>query len=164
MPISLYDLHSDRKTVTLDIAGGQLTVTYKPNALTPARELALIRQARDDVTREDDDDPEARELEAAEFNINKQITTFCEVVEAWDFEGPLAVDKEGLRLDLPRDQQGLLESQAFAESQGGKIVVPAGETVPLRQEFLRILPSHFLMEVQRLINEDMRPNRKRPRS
>jgi hypothetical protein len=158
MPVTINDLTQDRKTVTLELPGGDLTVTYRPNQLTPARELAILRQAKSDA----DDDSDSDEIETAEYNINRQISTFVDLVEAWDFEGPLAKDKTGARLDIPKDHNA--EAQAYAESQAGTLMVPAGETVPIRAEFLKLLPSAFLMNLVGRINEDMRPNPKKRRS
>lgn len=160
MPVNIYDLADDRKTVTLDFGSDSLTVTYRPNSLTPARELAIIRQARaesEDGSEGDDD------LERAEFNIGRQLIAFSELVEAWDFTGPLAQDKQGDRLDLPRNISDQRELAAFAESKGGKLVVPPGEVVPIRPEFLKLIGSNFLMQITAKINEDMRPNPKRQR-
>lgn len=167
MPLSMYELQADRRTITLELPGGNLVVTYRPNQLTPARELAIIRQARDDVAASDAEDKNASEiaaeLETAEYNISRQIANFVELVEAWDFTGPLAQASDGSRLDIPRDHMGELEAQAYAESRGGKVLVPSGHVVPIRQEFLRLMPSNFLMNISARINDDMRPNpKKRP--
>lgn len=161
MPITINALQDDRKTTTLEFGTDTLVVTYKPNALTPARELAILRQAREDS--EDSSDGDYDEIARAEFNINRQLGAFAELVEAWDFKGPLAQDKHGDRLDIPRNLTDLLEIQAFCESQGGKLMVPPDEVVPIRVEFLKLIGSNFIMQVSALINEDMRPDPKRKR-
>lgn len=160
MPVNIFDLADDRKTVTLEFGADTLTVTYRPNQLTPARELAIIRQARADS---DDDAGDDDELARAQFNIERQLSAFAELVEAWDFEGPLAKDSKGDRLDLPRNLTDSLELAAFAESKGGKLVVPPGEVVPIRPDMLKLIGSNFLMQVTAKINEDMRPDPKRRR-
>ena len=154
MPITIDDLAVDRKTVTLELGSGSLTVTYRPNALTPAREMFLLRAAR-----AESEDEEDAELQSAERNITRQISTFVELVESWDFLGPLA-SKNGERLDIPRDQQSSSDAEAFCELHGAKLVVPTDEPVPIKADVLRLLPSHFLMRVVVLINQDMRPNPK----
>lgn len=158
MPVNIYDLSADRKTITLELGAADLTVTYRPNSLTPARELAILRQARSDS--EGDDGFE--EIEQAERSIQRQIQSFIEVIEAWDFMGPLALAADGAtRLDIPRDQMGVLDAQAFAEAHGGKVLVPAEQVVPIRFEFLKLIPSNFLMTIVRKVNEDMGPKKKR---
>jgi hypothetical protein len=160
MPVNIYDLESDRKTVTLEFGSDSLTVTYKPNALTPARELAILRQARSESDDEAGDDDE---LARAEFNISRQLLAFTELVEAWDFMGPLARDAKGDRLDIPKALTDHLEIAAYCESQGGKLVVPPEQVVPIRPEFLELIGSNFLMLITSKINEDMRPDPKRRR-
>ena len=154
MPISAFDLADDRKTATLEFGADTLTVTYRPNQMTPARELAIIRQARSEAAEDSGDD---EELARAEYNVNRQLETFVELVEAWDFMGPLAQSSKGDRLNLPRSLTDPLELAAFAESKGGKLLVPPDEVVPIRTEFLRLIGSNFLMKVVNLLNEDMRP-------
>lgn len=162
MPVNIYDLTQDRKTVTLEIGGGQLTVTYRPNQLTPARELAMLRQARAEADESAGDD---EELAQAEYNVARQLETFAEIVEAWDFMGPLARhDDTGERLDLPRDMHEPGDLADFAERHGGSLLVPPDVPVPIRPDCLVLIGSNFLMRVVALINEDMRPNPKGKRT
>jgi len=160
MPVNIYDLEQDRKTLTMEFGSDSLTVTYRPNKLTPARELAILRQARSESLSDENDDDE--DIERAEFNINRQLSTFSELVEAWDFLGPLA-EKAGERFDLPRDITELSEAQAFCEAHGANLVVKPGETAPIRPDVLKLIGSNFLMLVVTRINEDMRPDPKRRR-
>jgi hypothetical protein len=162
MPISIYDLEQERKTVTLDFGQDSLTLTYRPQALTPAKELAIMRQARSES---DDDADDFEELERAEYNITRQLNTFTELVESWDFQGPLAVKHDGdTRLDLPRGVTDLAELESFAAEHGGKLLVSPDNVVPIQPAYLKLLGSHFLMMVIDRINQDMRPNPKRRKS
>jgi hypothetical protein len=160
VPVNIFNLTQDRKTLSIDFGADTLTVTYRPNALTPAGELAILRQARADSIEDGEDDDE---LERAAFNISRQLEAFAELVESWDFMGPLARAKAGNRLDIPASLTDPLEVAAFVESQGGALVVPAGQVVPIRPDCLRLIGSNFLMTVTARINEDMRPNPKRQR-
>ena len=152
MPVSIYDLVEDRKTIR--IPGYDLSVTYRPNSLTPAKELLLLQTSPDDEDEEEDED-NAR----AKRNIIRQIRGFCDLVEAWDFLGPLA-EKDGARLDIPKGQEGDLESQAWVEDQGGQLLIPTGQPVPIQEKYLVLLPGFFIVNIIRAINEDMTPKKK----
>lgn len=157
MPLNLFDLDQDRKQLTIEFAGGTVSLVYRPNQLTPARELGILRAASADV---DPDDDEA--ISNAEQAITRQIEGFVELVESWDVEGPLAVDAYGQRLKIPADQQ--TNPQGYVESMGGRLVVEPGQIVPIKAEVLRLMASNVLMTISRKINEDMAPNPKRRRS
>lgn len=165
MPVNIFDLVEDRKEASLEIGVNVLNVRYRPNQLTPAREMAMLRQAASDNAAEDDASDDEVAIATAQRNIDRQIGTFAELVEWWDFEGPLARGADGERLHIPRDMTGPLESQAFVEQHpGAELLVRSGDIVPATPEYLRLLPSHFLMLVVNLINEDMRPKQKRRRN
>lgn len=159
MPISIYEVEQERRTITIEFGADSLTLTYRPNKLTPAKELAMLRQARAEVEAEGDEDDSAlgQEIDRAEYNIKRQLDTFKELVEAWDFMGPLAQAADGGRLDLPRDVHEQQELAAYAEKHGGKLVVPPDEVVPIVPTFLRLIGSNFLMTIVSRINDDMRP-------
>jgi len=152
MPVNIYDLVEDRKT--LRVSQYDLTLTYRPNSLTPAKELALLK-----TTDPDADDDEA--IAMVEANVKRQIQGFADLVEAWDFTGPLAKDADGGRLDIPKALNNEpLEAQAYVEDKGGKLLVKAGDIVPIQVENLMLLPGYFIVSLIRAINEDMTPDPK----
>jgi hypothetical protein len=157
MPMNLYELQQERKSATL--YDGRLNLTYRPHKLTPAKELAMLRGS--DV---DSDDPAV--IAQAKRNIQRQLEAFAELVEAWDFLGPLVADAEGEGVDadkLPIDLQQSgkeLELEAWLEEHmpGAKVVVGSGQTCPLVPDCLKLISSNFLMQIVAQLNEDMRPN------
>lgn len=157
MPMNLYDLQQERKTTAL--FDGKLNLTYRPHKLTPAKELAMLRGS--DV---DSDDPEV--IAQAKRNISRQLEAFAELVESWDFLGPLVADADGEGVDadeLPLDLQQSgkeLELEAWLEENmpGAKVKVAAGESCPLKPDYLKLVSSNFLMQIVAQLNEDMRPN------
>jgi hypothetical protein len=158
----MFELEQDRKTATITTDSGSLTVTYRPHALTPAKELAMLRVPSEAIDEDADEDAQNEAYERANQSISMQLNSFCELVEAWDFLGPLAQDAEGNYLPLPRGLDSI-EQQAYAEERGGQVVVAEGEMVPLQPRYLKLISSHLLMQVVRGINADMRPNDKRQR-
>lgn len=153
MPLSIFDLQSDRKTFTIPEL--DLTVTYRPNQLTPARELAILRSS----ALPDDEDDIDELLAAGERNVKRQIDAFCQLVESWDLMGPLVADADGQLMEgVNPNHEGW---ERAVEERGGTIVVPAGQVIALTPDNLRVLPSHFLATVTEAINKDMRPDPKK---
>jgi hypothetical protein len=155
MPVNIYELQEDRKTFLIDKY--QLTVTYRPNELTPARELAMLRQSA--VTDEDGDDEIDEQIRNAERNINRQIEALIALIESWDCMGPLAVTPEGELMRIPRDQFD--DAEQYVADHGGTLLVPTGHPIPLRHDCLVLLGSFFLTEVMEAINKDLRPDPKK---
>jgi len=156
MPTTLFDVVADRRTASFDVHGHQVTVTYRPNSLTPAREVAILRQSAEDVT-----DDELEDLARAESLVTRQVETFAELVESWDLYGPLAV-KDGARLEIPQEQRET--ARDWVEAQGGRLLAAHDQPVPINGECLRLIPSYFLVSLVEKINQDMRPDPKRRRS
>lgn len=154
MPVNIFELQSDRRTVKVDKY--DLTVTYRPNQMTPARELAILRAS----AISDDDDDVDELLANGERNVKRQIDAFVELVESWDFMGPLAADGEGQLLPVDPNREDI---EGYVASMGGTLLVPAGQVVPLKADYLRIIPSFFLTDVTIAINEDLRPDPKKRR-
>lgn len=157
MPMSMFDLSQERKTTTL--FDGKLNLTYRPHKLTPARELAMLRASEGEVT---DKDPAA--LAKAKAAVQRQLQSFAELVEAWDFLGPLAEDTHGDSIELPPFRPGDdLELASWLEENhpGAQVVVNIGDPVPLEPRYLRLISSQFLMLIIAELNEDMRPNVRR---
>lgn len=82
MPVSFANLVENERTVTIDINGQDLHVTYKPKTLSPAFMNDMAEQV-------EDDDP------------NAFATMFCSVVTAWDLEGPLGEGKKAVKAGDP---------------------------------------------------------------
>lgn len=89
MPISLADLQNHRATVQVDTPLGPVAVTYRPNALTPAKEAEMSALAR--IGDEDED---------ADIRDHSMIRMFCELVESIDLAGPV-IDEEGTQIVGP---------------------------------------------------------------
>lgn len=70
MPISLNNLVKKSRTISIDVEGGALSVTYDPSKLSAAYMQSIQEQLQDD-------DP----LAMAEM--------FCHIVTDWDLVGPL---------------------------------------------------------------------------
>lgn len=160
MPINIFELTDDRKTVTIPVgsSGGQMTLTYRPNSLTPARELAIMRRAELELDDEGDDDQDAARVQR---NIERQISTFLELVESWDFEGPLARDVHGDAVKFPIEARH--DPAGYCAEHGHELLVPAGQVIPLTYDNLVVIPSHFLLGIVEAVNKDMRPDPKRKR-
>jgi hypothetical protein len=78
MGISFTNLVENERTVTIDVNGNDLHVTYKPKTLSPA----FMNKLADEV---EDDDPEG---------FSKM---FCSVVTGWDLEGPLGEGENAIK-------------------------------------------------------------------
>ena len=134
MPVSIAELASNRRTFTLNTEAGAVRVTYKPYEMTPAREAELSRLA--DAALEEYED-EGDDTSKTEAGLTKLIAQFCIIVEAWDLVGPLS------------------------DPTTGRMIVEAGEPIPVNHETMRYVSSYFMVQVLNALAEDARPKKTR---
>lgn len=140
MPISMGDFAAARRTFTYETEIGGVQVTYRPYAMTPARESQIARIAAAEADPED-----AKDVQETDQGLTKIVTQFCEIVEAIDMVGPVY-----RRLD-PRTGRGI-----------GDPVIPAGESVPIEPEVVRFFSNTFIVGVLVAVSKDARPKTRKP--
>lgn len=143
--ISVADFETaERQTrVTIELVGGKLAtlnVTYDPSMVSDATS-GLMQQMFDD-----DDQLAWSEV-------------FCRTVLDWGLTGPLKAtvmetDADGI---IRRDDAG----RPFMQK---RIIVPAGERVPLEPEIVQHIRSDVLMGIWRKITEEVTGTGKAPRA
>lgn len=134
MPVSIADLARNRRTFEMPTDYGPVRVTYRPYQMTPAREAEIARIAADE--REGEEDKDVQDTEAG---LTKIIAQFVEVVEAWDLIGPLSTKADG----------------------SGKVIIEAGEPIPIDVATLHYISSYFMVSVLNAVAKDARPKRAR---
>jgi hypothetical protein len=133
---SIADLARKRRTFRYrDEDGFECDVTYRPHAMTPAREAEIARMAADER-----DDSEDVDVQQTEQGITKIVLGFCEVVEAMGLEGPLT-SRVNPRTGAPE----------------GEEIVAAGELIPIEPEVVRYFSNTFIVGILTAIARDARP-------
>lgn len=135
--LSLEDFDSGQRetTVELDLSNGRVgicKVTYEPNLMTDALTDQIQQLADDGDT-----------LAAAEV--------FCQVVKAWGFTGPLTAQI------IATDATGkVVRDETTGEPLWKRdLIVPAGETVPVRPQVIQYMRSDVIIGIWRKLNEEM---------
>lgn len=139
--ISISDFVRQKRTFTYSSELGDIDITYRPYQMTPAREAEIARIAAESM--EVDDDADVQETEKG---LTKIVNQFCEVIEAIGIVGPLHE-----------------RTNPITGAGEGKLIVPAGEPIPITPDVVRYFSSVFIIAVLQAVGNDSRPksNRKR---
>lgn len=145
MPVSMADLGRDRRAFVMPTSVGDIRITYRPYQMTPAREAEIERiSAELNGSGEEDGEDEASAV--ANRAMMKLTTQFCEVVESTDMVGPLhtSVSVDGIPT--------------------GEELIPAGEPIPVKPEYVKYWSSFFIIQILEAVGNDIRPKKKRGNS
>jgi hypothetical protein len=131
---SVSDFVKDEATVTVEGGSEPTKLTYRPAKITAAGTAQLQRYIE--------------ERDALAFARH-----FCEIVSAWNLEGPLYGD-------VPtKGEDGQIElNEDGTEISERKLLVDSGEIIPLNPTVIQYIPQVVLTHMWTAVNEDMVPD------
>lgn len=132
------DFLADRKELTIDEGDDPLKVVYRP-----ARINAQFMRSLQELGEEEHADSKAL------------VFIVCTVLSDWNLTGPLVVDEPLMdRKGRPlKDDFGVVQYET-------RELVPEGQKVPIKSEYVKHLPSALLGLIWNRVTEDMRPDPK----
>lgn len=129
------DFIKDSATLTIEGGSEPTTITYRPSRMNDESTSRFRRYVEEE-------------------DSNAFTTFFLEVVSDWNLTGPLyaevpVLDDNGETVRNPDTGGELIER---------RLIVSDGETIPLRVDVVRHIPTSVLTMIWQKLNEDMIPN------
>jgi hypothetical protein len=138
LAIQARDFLADRRELTIGEGDGAIWLVYRPGMINAEYHKMVMELAKKE-----------------DSNHRVGVYSICTVVSDWDLTGPLVIEKPKLdkRGKPIRDDYGVAESETVE-------LVPAGQKIPIKTEFVKYLNTGVLTYLTQAIGEDMKPDPK----